>query len=719
VRLGEIEPPQGQRVLVDAHVTPVDPTIYNPRLAAALVDPLMADVAWARVPVIGNATIVDELGSDIQGATVPAADASVEPSDLGVDARRIESIYAARGYFRARTLSWDTVELDAQRTRVEYLVREGEPTFVVEVLFEGLKLPANDPEAVVILTRIWGELPDLASVRVGDVWTEEAYLIGLVLIRRAFREAGFIDAEVEGDTYVSRDSPTAAVHYRVSHGPIARSSGTRTVIGAKIVPESRIAVRAQFEKGAILASSELRLAEQRIFDLGQFLFVQVRPKRVVEATSGLEGAEPAPPADNGVGAIYGASGDSRDTIKLVLPKTVPSTGDLTQLGRMTRLWTGVTDLEIEVQEAPEWAANAGFGARTDSTQLSLETPFSFNHRNLFNELVSFVAEARPALVFPQAFQSGSGEVRVGMNARMILTVPSFFEEYLKFNVTTSYRRDVTQAAGVEDFSGSLDWSRRFGRYFSARFGWNFTYSNFFDRSVFDLLTPEEALDTLDLRFRRTDRLAWLGASVAYDSRDGAFAAKRGIFASLALDVADTWLGSLAPFQRLTFEGRAYLTHRDFELLTVALRLRAGAVFSPSAYGTNESVRLRSGGQSSNRGFAANRMGDYLCIHDAAAGDVVNGGCSTQILDRLYVGGNYLFETNFELRLNFGTLGIVGFADIGNIWNRIGDIDFTDLNVTVGPGLRFETPIGPLRFDIGFLLGANPRTEFHIGLGQAF
>ncbi len=710
VRLGDIEPAEGQRVLVDAHVRPTDPAHAGKRVVGALVDPIMADAAFAKVPVIGVSTIVEELGSNLQSADTPATDAPVEPSDLGVDARRIESIYAARGYFRARTLTWTTKDLDATRTRVEFEVVEGEPTVVSALDFTGITAPADDAEAAAELARLEAELPDLTPLRVGAVWTERDYLEGLANIRRAFRSAGFIHAEVRGDTFVSRDMPKAAVRYVLTHGPLVRAAGPPKVNGNAIVPTARILRRAEFEEGTILTAEAMRDAEQRIFELGQFLFVQLRPVRGATTPAGTprrpkvvidgqpdRGGEPA----GGANALPGGIGQIRAPLQVVtaLPRAAP--------------------VEIEVQEAPEWDFNAGFGARTDNTLLSLEAPVGFNHRDLFGELVNLRTEARPALVFPQAFADGDADVRVGMNARVVLSVPSFFEEYLKFNISTAYRRDVTQGAGVQEVSGAIDWSRRFGSHLSARVGWNISYIDFFDRGIFDVLTPDVARDALALRFLRTDRTAWLGASLVYDSRDGIFAATKGLFASLSFDLGETWLGSAAPFERLVFEGRAYLTHPDFDLVTLGFRVRAGAVFGRESFGTNESQRLRSGGQSTNRGFGSNRMGDYLCINTDDPAQAISGGCSSAILDRLYVGGNWLLEANAEIRLNFGTLGLVGFVDVGNVWNRLDDVDLSQLYVAVGPGLRLETPIGPFRADLGIRLGDERHTEFHVGLGQAF
>jgi outer membrane protein insertion porin family len=72
------------------------------------------------------------------------------------------------------------------------------------------------------------------------------------------------------------------------------------------------------------------------------------------------------------------------------------------------------------------------------------------------------------------------------------------------------------------------------------------------------------------------------------------------------------------------------------------------------------------------------------------------------------------------------LGIVGFFDAGNVFYRTSDIRLTDLRGSLGFGVRYKSPIGPIRVDLGFKLQRNviagkreSLTALHITLGQAF
>ena len=94
-------------------------------------------------------------------------------------------------------------------------------------------------------------------------------------------------------------------------------------------------------------------------------------------------------------------------------------------------------------------------------------------------------------------------------------------------------------------------------------------------------------------------------------------------------------------------------------------------------------------------------------------------------------GDSMFAFSSEARLNFGgSLGAVLFLDAGNVWEKDFNFDLADLRYAIGPGLRYQTPVGPIRFDIGYQLNPIPgltvngnpqarRWRLHFSIGQAF
>ena len=125
-----------------------------------------------------------------------------------------------------------------------------------------------------------------------------------------------------------------------------------------------------------------------------------------------------------------------------------------------------------------------------------------------------------------------------------------------------------------------------------------------------------------------------------------------------------------------------------------------------------SERFFAGGDTTVRGFARDALGDE--------GTIDRNGFPT--------GGNAVVIFNVELRTPvWRDLGTVVFIDSGNVFRRASDLDLTALRVSSGFGVRYKSPIGPVRVDFGFKLDRRerlgtelePRYVVHFSIGQAF
>src|SRR5882724_3231635 len=230
----------------------------------------------------------------------------------------------------------------------------------------------------------------------------------------------------------------------------------------------------------------------------------------------------------------------------------------------------------------------------------------------------------------------------------------------------------------------------------------------------DLLIPG-----LVLREDQRVRLSTLSATWIRDTRDKPLDASRGFYETLDLGITPKALGSSANFVRFLGQSSYY---KPFGPTVWANRITLGLAkaFGNSFVPTSES--FFSGGETTLRGFPINGAGPQrtvpACSNPADPSTCVNL--------QVPIGGRQLFILNSELRFPLGIkqgLGAAVFYDGGNVYSAINISHFIqDYTNTIGVGLRYKTPVGPIRFDIGRNLnpvtGVNA-TQFYITLGQAF
>lgn len=215
------------------------------------------------------------------------------------------------------------------------------------------------------------------------------------------------------------------------------------------------------------------------------------------------------------------------------------------------------------------------------------------------------------------------------------------------------------------------------------------------------------------------RLSTVSATWIRDTRDKPLDASRGFYETLDLGITPKALGSNTNFARFLGQGSYY---RPFGKTVWANRITLGLVESFAGSDVPTSERFFSGGETTLRGFSINGAGPQRTV-PACTNPAIPSTCVNL---QVPVGGGQLFIFNSELRFPLGIkegLGAAVFYDGGNVYGPIGVSHFIrDYTNTVGVGLRYATPVGPVRFDIGRNLDPArgvKATQFYITLGQAF
>jgi outer membrane protein assembly factor BamA len=220
-------------------------------------------------------------------------------------------------------------------------------------------------------------------------------------------------------------------------------------------------------------------------------------------------------------------------------------------------------------------------------------------------------------------------------------------------------------------------------------------------------------------------LAPVTASFTRDRSNSLFAPTRGYILRTEAEYAGLVTGSDYSHTRLVGEVSYY--HDPFRGVVYATRLRVGwarAVGEPGVgLGLQPQKRFFAGGPNSVRGFAQYRLGPKLLTVDAVerlalpvdsggagctAQQINAGSCDASVLDpddmRVQpVGGAVLLEGNVEVRFPVWGDFLRGatFIDFGQVWRGEESVQLSQLQWTPGIGIRYFSPIGPIRIDVGY------------------
>jgi outer membrane protein insertion porin family len=226
----------------------------------------------------------------------------------------------------------------------------------------------------------------------------------------------------------------------------------------------------------------------------------------------------------------------------------------------------------------------------------------------------------------------------------------------------------------------------------------------------------------------------LRPALTWDTRDNRLFPTSGVLLRASTEVAISELGSTNEFLRNRFTGQFYYPLGAGFVLK--LNTQVGLVTSPSADGVPIFARFFLGGIVDVRGFRFRSLGPRAPLTESTDPN------SVPIVNGANIGGNLMYYDNLELEFSIledvGIRGVI-FTDAGNAWNLEGVYcqagarplydelnpcfdfpnDLLNLRTSWGFGLRWFSPLGPLRFEYGFPFAPLPfeekrRFEFTIG-----
>jgi outer membrane protein insertion porin family len=586
---------------------------------------------------------------------------SVSPKLLKQSVSNLEALYRDQGYESAKVTT--RIVTNNLKLRVNFDIQEGPQTLVDNVEITGnISVPEDELTA-----------PQGFELRPGGAYSARRLSEDRNRISATYLNRGYLNAEVKATiTRRSDDRHRVIVAYvineqqrvRVSDVLYMGANQTRVDLLAKTV---KIPAEAPMRKGDLLA------AESRLYDLNIFDWSSVGPRKPIT---------------------------DQDEEAVLVKVHEAKRNDITYgFGfEVARRGGNVPSGTVAVPGLPPIAIGKNQLAPTEETFASPLGSVQFTRRNMRG-----LAETASAAI---------SLARLDQRFLATYTQPHFIGSQWSSLSSVSIERNsenplFTARLGDLSFQVERLISRRHSTRLQVRYDFNVTrLSNLL---VPELVAPQD----------RNVHLSTFSGTLIQDTRDKPLDAHSGTYATLNLGITPTAFGSSANLIK-AFGQFAYYKPLHSLVFANSIRLGLAAPFAGSFVPTSE--LFFSGGGTTLRGFPINEAGPQRIVPFCNVFQNQTGCVNVTVP----LGGRQLFILNSEMRFPLKImkpLGGVVFYDGGNVYRAINLNSFgNNYSNTVGVGLRYSTPIGPIRVDVGRNLNPVPglkSTQYFITLGQAF
>jgi len=591
--------------------------------------------------------------------------------DVPRDVQRLERWYQMRGFREVDVESQTEIDEDG-RARVRFAITEGRPILADSI---GYETPEGFPAATLL---------DALPIDPGDRWSTLALDQTRDTLVRRLQNRGYPYADVLRQTVLPQGEPYHAhVTFEIEPGASARYGDIR-VEGIQHLDESTVLRTLPFRSGDPYRVDQLLDGQARLFGLDI-----VRNARVEPDTATMRSRSPP---------------DS------------------------------IVPLFVQVSEGDPYRIRAGAGFNTAEC---FNSESRWTSRNFLGGGRVVQVRGRLAnMLAPCGAQSGEGEfARLTWVAAVDFSQPWIFSTRNSFNASLFAERQsvpdifIRRAVGLQ-----LALVRAVGPRTPLTLSYRPELSTLDAAEVLlctgFLVCTQRDLSTLT----GTRRLAPFGINLTRDLANSLLNPTSGYRLTFDLEHAAPWTGSEFRYNRALVEGTWYSRLTGVSVL--ATRLRGGWVgwgaFDVEGVRTDivhPQKRFYAGGANSVRGFGQSRLGSRVLAVDNPANllsefrqtpgapclpaDIIAATCDSGGLRNIFVsrpiGGTRVIEGNIELRFALGReFEFVTFGDFGQVWGADQDFALEELEFTPGVGVRYLSPVGPIRVDLGYSFRGSER-----------
>lgn len=624
-------------------------------------------------------------------ASIPLADfaaglrmkdgALFSESRLDADVLAIEDLYHRRGFATAKARpAVEPVPGGATASQVRVAVRivitEGVRTTVEAVTFEGNR--ALDEAA----------LRSRVRSQPGEPFVPNLLGVDRDAIQLAYQNLGYESGTVEARPRFSQEGRRVTLAFDVREGPQVFVDHVLIVGNVRTRTET-IERELQVKPGDPFSPAAINESQRRLTTLGLF-----RRARITELRHGDETLR-----------------DLLVTIEEAPPTTIGYGGGLEGRLRVVR------------------RAEDG-GAAAERFEVAPRAFFDAGRRNVFgknrsaNLFASVSLHPKDSPFFAGQSTSTPSDGGYGLTEyRLVGTFrePRVFDTAADAFISITFEQQIRSSFNFARRGASADIARHLTSSVSATASYQLQRTKVFDPSVED----QPLIDRIFSQFL----LSSFSGSIVRDTRSDSVDPTAGGYLGANGQLAARGIGSEVGFVKSFFTAQTFRTlpHTNRIVFAGNARLGLAAGFPREAIDAQKHVipgvfirdlpqseRFYAGGDSTIRGFALDRVGTHHVPAEPS---------DTLDQDLLPKGGNGLVILNVELRVPvWGGLAMVGFFDTGNVFSRVADIDVGELRSAVGGGIRYKSPVGPIRVDLGVKVNRQPGeglTAWFISFGQAF
>ncbi len=620
------------------------------------------------------------------------------PVEVTRAAEKLKEAYEEEGYFEVGVTP-DVARLPDGDVSVTFRVAEGRKMTIDKIVIEGAQGLKPDKIKAIMLTQ-----------------EREFYILRGTVQRQKldqdiervvtfYNDNGYIQARVETvDTQVDRATARVTIRIVVAEGPQFKVGGI-DITGNKVLPVEELRRRVLLKPDDIYSRTKLQETVRGIVDvygtIGRTsadivpqIALDVPNRKVNIAIEVSEGPEVFIERIN-------ISGNTRSQEKILRRELPMAEGDLFTTGKLARAKQKLTNLsyfeKVETTTAP--------GSTKDKIVVNIDV--TEKPTGLFSIGGGYSSQdgALGTLDLSQNNFLGRGyqlflRLRGGTQTQqgtIGFTDPWFLDRPLAAGFDIFNNRRVYQNYTVNSLGGDV----RFGAPIGDYGRWNALYR--LSQETVGSVDPNASIELLEAK--GTSVTSLLGGSLARDTRDSLIEPTRGNYSLFGVDFAGIGTGDNR-FVRITATTTQHQPLWFNHVLSG--RLMAGYQFGWYKDPVPFFERYYLGGPNTIRSFKSRQISP-----EDSSGTAIGG--NVQVLGNI----------EYSVPLLFGVKAAF-FFDAGNVYGPDQSVhlpvDLTNLKYAVGPGLRWNSPFGPIRVDYG--LNPNPKSgekfgNFQFSMGSAF